>query len=580
MRRLGWILVFLLGFPCLGAAAPVKAEVDRRELSLGQSLRLTVTIQGGSGQVDLSGLSDFKVIQQGQSQRIQMGSTGVHKERVYAYTLIPKQKGELQIPRLPVSINGKTHHTRPIDIHVLARGASRVRPKPGSEKPVFVRARVSNASPYVGEQLVYTFQLFYRQPLDDIRFGQPDFSGFIAEQIGEDRGFQTRISGRPYQGIERHYLLMPVASGAREIAPATLRCNLVQSRQRGRGSFFDDFFPDPFSRNTRPVSLSTQPIAVTVQSLPPYTGDVPFSGLVGRFELSARIDKQQLKVGESATLSLILKGRGNLQDLAPLQPAIPEHFKSYADTTDENIQLDQKGYHGQRTFRYALVPTRPGSFTLPGVALAYFDPESGSYARQQTRPISLRVQPSPQAETPVQVTSPGESGKREKQAVEFTGRDILPLKDGLDNLEDQQPFSLGWFGGFLLLPALLFVGVKLGLDLARPRTDPASQMDRRSRKALQQASRAADRQTRLTALYQAVVSAILARANLKGESLTYAEARRILQETGYGAEQAEAGAGLLAAIESAKFGGENRQADPEELLHRTRRFIQTLSAKD
>ncbi len=576
----GWILVFLLGLPCLSAGSPVKAEVDRRELSLGQSLRLTVTIEGTDGQVDLSGLTDFKVIQQGQSQQIQMGSSGVHQELVYTYTLIPKQKGALRIPPLPVSVNGKPHRTRAIDIQVLARGTSRVRPKGKDGKTVFVRARVSNASPYVGEQLVYTFQLFYRQPLDDIRFGQPDFSGFTAEQIGKDRGFQTRIAGKRYQGIERRYLLMPVAPGPREIAPATLRCNLVQSRQRGGRGFFDDFFPDPFSRNTRPVSLSTRAISLNVQSLPAYTGDTPFSGLVGRFELSARIDKQQLKVGESATLSLILKGRGNLQDLEPLQPAIPAHFKSYADTTEEQIELDPQGYHGQRIFRYALVPTRPGEFTLPGVTLAYFDPESKTYARQQTRAISLQVQPSSKEEPPVQVTSPGERGKPEKQAVEFTGRDILPIKERLDLLEDQKPLSLGWFVLFLLLPGLLFGGVKLGLDLARPATDPASQMDRRAGKALKRASRAADPQTRLTALYQAVVSAILARAKLRGESLTYAEARRILEETGYGAEQAEQGAELLAAIESAKFSGEERQADPDALWQRTRRFIQMLSAKE
>jgi hypothetical protein len=52
-----------------------------------------------------------------------------------------------------------------------------------------------------------------------------------------------------------------------------------------------------------------------------------------------------------------------------------------------------------------------------------------------------------------------------------------------------------------------------------------------------------------------MVSAVLSRADTVGESLTYAEVSRVLLDQGFKGDEAEAAAGLLERIESARFSG-------------------------
>ena len=61
---------------------------------------------------------------------------------------------------------------------------------------------------------------------------------------------------------------------------------------------------------------------------------------------------------------------------------------------------------GLRSFRYDLVPRRTGSFEIPALRLDYFDPIGRHYARAETRPLSLRVEPARAVPMPLETTEP------------------------------------------------------------------------------------------------------------------------------------------------------------------------------
>lgn len=575
-----WILLALLFcFSAPAKAASVRAAVDRNALALGESLQLQVSASGvQDGDVDVSPIQDFKVISRGTSTNLRIVNGQTSREIAFNYTLIPKEAGAFQIPPLSVRTPNGTFRTQKIDITVSKR-----RQGQSNDRDIFVTAEVSNDAPYVGEQIVYTFRLYRTLRITEAHFQKPDFSGFTSEQIGEERSDIAVMGGRRYHTTTLAYVLIPLSPGSKTIQPAVLECGVVQRDRRGRSSpfDFDSIFGGPFFGGGRVETrvLQTAPIEITIRDLPDYEGTPPFSGLVGKMDIRAALDKKTLKTGESATLSLVVEGTGNIVDAEAPPVDLPAGFKVYEDAPQEDIALDRNGYSGKKTFRMALVPIEPGTYGLPPAELNYFDTESETYVTRRTASFTVTVEEG-EAEKEMTVAAPPAEGVGSaKQKVAFTGRDILPIRDDLSALETRRPLAIQWFLALMAIPAALFAmagGVFLFL---RKGNDPASAMARRALLSLKKAGGSGiGDDAFLTLLYRALVSAILAKAGASGESLTGAEAEAILQKAGCPSDVIREAAVLLERIESVKFGG--GALDPQgrkDLLAETRDLVRRIS---
>ena len=91
-------------------AATVRAVVDRNRVMVGESIRLQVSVEGGEGEADLSGLADFKAISRGSTSSFQMVNGRTSRQLIHEYALIPLKAGNLTIPAIPVTIDGKVHY--------------------------------------------------------------------------------------------------------------------------------------------------------------------------------------------------------------------------------------------------------------------------------------------------------------------------------------------------------------------------------------------------------------------------------------------------------------------------------------
>ena len=119
--------------------------------------------------------------------------------------------------------------------------------------------------------------------------------------------------------------------------------------------------------------LRTPMIELDVRPLPP--APQTFSGLVGDFDISARVNKGELKVGESATLRLEVAGTGNVGMISePRLPPLP-YLKVYDDRPGSAIDRSGRLLKGSKSYRKALVPLEPGELTIPALTLTFFDPE-------------------------------------------------------------------------------------------------------------------------------------------------------------------------------------------------------------
>jgi len=573
VRTLTITVIILLTTAIVTNAASVRAVVDRNQATVGESIALQVTIDGGEGEVDLSGLTDFKSVSRGTSSSFQMINGRTSRQLIHNYVLIPLKAGPLTIPAIPVTIEGKIHYTTPIAITV-----SREPPADSGQRDVYVTAEVSDSAPWVGQQMVYTFRLFNAVQVADAKFQPPEFDGFNAEELEDRQSHRTVVNGREFIVTEVKFILVPLKTGSLEIQPAVLQVGLLQRSRRPQPfSGMDSFFGR--SQMTTRI-LETDPIAVQVKELPPRPPGTSFSGLVGRFEITASLDKTDVRVGGSTTLAVTVSGRGNIMDApAPPIPA-PPGFKAYADNPESQIQPGPQGYSGKKIFRTALVPVQPGQYRIEPLVLTYFDAESGAYRDIATSPFDVTVSPSETAATDIDVFrgTPVQPPSLKKR-VEFTGRDILPLKEGLEALKPQRSLPIRWFGLFLAIPVLLFLAVRAVMQMAQKDDSPGHIMANRAKAALKSAASADTPDADfLSALYRALVSAILGRQGVMGTSLTWSEASDQLLKIGWNADDATATARLLETIESFNYSGGSLDLQKRaNLLERTRKAVRRLT---
>ncbi len=539
---------WLVGRPA--AAQSIQAEIDRTEATVEDQLRLTLTVIGSqSAQPVLPPLPEFEVIAAGTSKQWSFSNGRASSRVAYTYLLLPRSEGEFEIGAATVEIDDQLHSSRPIRVRIVATSA-----EPRQSRDLFLTASLSTSSPFVGQQVLFTWRLYRRLRIADARLDPFEFEGFLVEDLGDVREFETTVNGQTFLVSEIRKALFPQETGTLTIPPTRLSCQVVVGRQQsGRGAF-DDFFGRPA---TATRVLRSDPLAVEVRPLPqPPPG---FSGLVGSFELASSVSQDRLRAGESTTLVVEVSGRGNVQMIP--EPRLPEMpaFKVYDDKPGADIVRGSSGMSGSRSFRKALVAQRPGEHAVPPLELVYFDPEAESYRTARSAEIPLAVEAAEgQEELRLTETIAPSTGK---VAVRILAEDILPLYGGVDALTqpgrpERRRLALG-----LLTPPLAYLGL-----WAAARRRRRYREDRALARRQRAAARARRRLKRVEggdaeALSRCLREFVGDKLGLEGVALTPQEVRNHLARHGVD-EAAVASAGrLLDRLEAAQYGAGGKTPD-------------------
>ncbi len=450
----------------------VRIEAQPTSLSAGQQLDLTVSISGAMmqvGQPVIAGLESFTVAGTSQNSSFNFVNGHTSVSVAYEYSLFANQVGAFTLGPATVQVKGKTYSSNTVQVTVGAGGAASpgaqpanptspaapaapaqaqtAAPSDGASSPdgsVFIQGNADRREVYAGQQVIYTFGFFYRTRLvENPEYIPPTFNGFWVEQIDQNAVQSTRnVNGMTFVVQELRYALFPTTAGEATITPAGL--NYVVS---DIWNFFD---------RPRRFQLRTNPVSVKVKPLPETGRPGVFNGAVGRFTLSAKLDKNEVKQGEPVTLEVTLSGTGNIKTLQePNLPGLKE-FDVYSSKSEENIERTAAGIGGKKTFRYVIVPRKPGSFGWDGVDYAYFDPSTEKYVLLHSQPVKFTV-------TPSEAGREAQGYRLAPEKVLTLGEDIHYIKENLDLLRAHSGSPLGGFGFWAAhaLPLLC-----LGLALA------------------------------------------------------------------------------------------------------------------
>ncbi|MDX1502162.1 MAG: BatD family protein [Thermoanaerobaculia bacterium] len=584
-RRTRWtrtaVVLPLLAAALLGAtparAQPsVEASVDRAEATVDERIRLVVTVTGSrSVEPTLPELPDFEIYPRGQETRFSWVNGRATSSVSYNFLLEPRRTGELQVGAVTAEIDGQVYRSKPFTVRILAADERPARPR-----DVFVTVKISNDKPYVGQQVIYTWRLYRRVNIADARLEPQSFDGFLVEDLGDVREYEATVRGQRYLVSEFKKALFPQEEGPLEIPGSRLTCRVPVPLDNGRRDPFDDLFGR--SRLESQV-VRTQPIPVEVRPLPaPPPG---FTGLVGDFEITTRVSRADLAVGQSTTVEMKVSGTGNPQMIA--EPGLPElaEFKVYADRPSTSIERSPGGLSGSRTFRKALVPRQAGELVVPSLELTYFDPESGSYQISRSPPVMLRVAPAagPEELKLTEALAPSAG----KVNVRILADDILPLHRGVASLTAPAGTAPpAWALGLGLgLPPLLYLGARI-LTLRRRRLESDALL-RRRRAAARRARQALRAIERLAGDDGAVPAASLClrryigdKLGVEGTALTAAETEECLRRHGVDEETVASTREALDRWEAAQYAARPTGGAPvhEELAALLRRLGRRLPA--
>lgn len=432
MRIIFFLSTFMMMFAVTVARADevVITASAPSEVTVGERFRFVLSVNARPQQLTPPAFGSFRVISgpnQSSSTSTQIINNQVTMSVTtsYTYVLEATEEGEFTFANARVNVEGSIYQADPVKIKVLPRGSSpqpAAPSQPQQQQPpeataptaqdVFIRAVASSTEPFMGEQVIITYKLYTRIDITNYTIDAlPSFQGFWSENLS---GGQASVSTEVVNGINyrvaeiRRVAVFPQRSGELRIEPMRVDMNVRVRRpqQQRRGSLFDEFFgSSPFDRfQSMQHSVQSNAITMQVKPLPLQNRPASFNGAVGRFQIQARLQPEELDVNDASNLVLTIQGNGNLRMLEPPAIQFPRYLDLFDPRVENDIRTGQNGIGGSRTFDYLMIPRSVGSIDIPRISFSFFDPGKGEYVTQTIGPFSLNVTGAPPSVSNLQRT--------------------------------------------------------------------------------------------------------------------------------------------------------------------------------
>lgn len=385
MRRclLRWSFVMLALLPVFAAAqGSVSASVDRQQLAMGETLTLSINIDGSAPAAipDLSGLSqDFTILGTSNNRSISIINGARSMRTSFGIALRPNHPGSLNIPA--IAVGGQM--TSPVAVTVSEANAAASGAPGARDGPVIVEGSVDTQQAVVGQQIIYTLRLFYAVDLTDGSLGDPHADGLEVRHLESDANFQAQRGGNTYRVLERHYALFPQHAGSVQIPAVAFQGQALDRRN-----------PDAFFDGTSPVNVGSNAVELKITEPPAAAGNgswLPATSV--KLSLDGLPADGKVRVGAPLTLSLQLEATGLPFEVLPA-PTLPALTGAdvYPDKAVTGTRDDGRTLIGKRSQGFAVVPNRAGTLTIPEITLHWYDVKRGEMQTASVPTHSLQVE--------------------------------------------------------------------------------------------------------------------------------------------------------------------------------------------
>jgi hypothetical protein len=350
-------------------------------------------------------------------------SVNGREKELRSFSITADAAGDYEIPAVTVRLSdGTAVATAPATLHVIPADARLT----GS---AYAEVAFEPSTIVPGQPTALAYRLFLREGTDvqHVEIGPPEGAVLLSKEPTQERGKNVLdAQGQTWRSFVITWRMTFSSPGERTVAGQQ-----------------EVLIPVDFFNVTR-KTIAVKPAKLAVVALPEEGRPGDFTGLIGPLAITATLDRGRISAGEGTGLVIAAAGPQVSLAAAP-KLTLPPGLRAYPK--------DAVDAEGTRTFRWDLVPDAPGSFVVPAISIAYFDPESHAYRRAGTQALTLTVVPGRKRDLAIS----GGSGPDTAQpdAPSRVGITALPLRG--DAPSSPPPIAA---------PIALALGLVLGLAAA------------------------------------------------------------------------------------------------------------------
>ena len=489
----------LLFMMVLGVMAQTLTGRAPSQVAVGEQFRLSYTIntqdvrgfRAGNIPEELEVLMGPSTSTQSSFQMVN-GHTSSTSSVTYTYIVVATKNGTFTIPPAHCTVDGKTVTSNEIRIKVSGQaqqggrqqggrqsggGTGELRPAGStiSSSDLFIKVSASKQHVREQEPILLTYKVYTLVGLTQLSGKMPDLKSFYTREVPlpQEKSFKIEtLNGRQYRTVTwQQYVMFPQATGKLEI-PSITYDGIVAMQNRNIDPF-EAFFNGGSGYIEVKKQIKAPSITIQVDPLPQRPTN--FSGGVGSFDISASIDKTEVKANEAVNLRVVVSGVGNMKLLKQPVVQMPKDFDSYDAKVTDKTKLTVNGLEGSIVYDFLAVPRHQGSYEIPAIEYTYFDTKSNSYKTVRTEPFTLKV-----AKGDGQTTVASFAGQED---VKQLGSDIRYIHTGNTDLHGVNDFFFGSVTYWVSLAVLVVIFLSLFIIFRHRAIENANIVKQRAGKA-------------------------------------------------------------------------------------------------
>lgn len=384
IRKIALTLCFFITLIiCSGICfADLKVFIDKREVEINKTLLLTIEVDKDVTSVELPKMPDFVVMLKEKYKKKNV--------RVFEYEVAPKSVGFFTIPA--ITVGGSSSIPMSIKVYEKEKEENKISNKDSSS---LAQAFTDTKIVYTNQLIFYTLSFRTKKSLSaNPTYVLPMFQNFWKDKSKTVSDYKL-IDGENYFTFTVVTSLYPMTEGEIVIDPSSVSVQYLG---------FDSV-----------KKFETNKVKIKVLPLPSLGKPENFSGAVGRYNISATINKKSIKVNEPLVVTITISGNGDINSVSEPKIDLPNEIQKYATT----VKINKEGIINSKQFQCVLMPILEGDFTIPKISFSYFNPDSKEYATINTSEFKIKV-----------------SGKKQEQneniheIVDASNDDLKKVDDG------------------------------------------------------------------------------------------------------------------------------------------------------
>jgi len=380
MKKILSIFLILVSIICWGQSADVKLSIEPKSADVGEVITITVR-SNVQGQVEIDNLPSSFVqgydVMNGMEQEMDHNTGEIITYYYLAQTGAFGKAGKYTIGPAFVKKGNKTYNSNKVTVNIgdkTQMSSSSVTADQLSE-PAFGLIQTNKSVIYEGEPILVSAKVYSKfnpSHLDGYR-GYEMNGAVDKNAVGNPSRIvveKERFKGKELFAFEYDKnIIFPTGTGTFKITPYTM--NLY----KGHKSY-------TFTSNHK---------VITIQSLPP-NPPKDFIGGVGNFEVSRKVEANNIKQGDVFKLFITVSGVGNIQNTTEPTPKLPKGCLIYGDPiVTENFSYCSHGAEGNIIYEYNIQANISGDIDIPATSISYFDLNTEKYVTVKTTGSTVKI---------------------------------------------------------------------------------------------------------------------------------------------------------------------------------------------